>query len=107
MPTERTAKDIAVLIIREHDGFWATFNHLSRNGPTDDWPPPMTELRNAIASALRSYANQVREECARICDEPIHHQHPLQPPGVVMSITPASPAHAAAIRQRIHDEGKK
>ncbi len=40
----------------------------------------------------------VIEECAAICDKPIHFQHPTKPIGVIISSVPSAPDHAAAIR---------
>jgi hypothetical protein len=54
--------------------------------------------KETVALALLDFRREALEEAAKLCDEPVHHQHPMKPAGVVMSTTPASPAHAAAIR---------
>lgn len=56
-----------------------------------------------IESALRSYANQVREECARVAESHVATQYG---DGSQASWLMWRQMIAQAIRHRIHDEGK-
>lgn len=103
-PNESIAREI-VQLVREASDLNQVFvsdEHFARSHVT-----ATAQVAKIITAALAAKDEErlraveaEREGCAKLCDEPINHQHPLKPAGVIMSVTPASPAHAIAIRAR-------